>query len=67
MPELWELAAEEIGAQVRAREVSAAEVLESCLARTAAGRASTVPLFCRSSIRTLPASLASALASSVRT
>src|SRR5262245_23615065 len=35
MPELWELAAEEIGAQVRAREVSAVEVLESCLARTA--------------------------------
>ena len=35
MPELWELAAEEIGAQVRAREVSAAEVLASCLERTA--------------------------------
>jgi aspartyl-tRNA(Asn)/glutamyl-tRNA(Gln) amidotransferase subunit A len=35
MPELWEPAAEETGAQVRAREVSAVEVLESCLARTA--------------------------------
>jgi aspartyl-tRNA(Asn)/glutamyl-tRNA(Gln) amidotransferase subunit A len=35
MPELWELAAKEIGDQVRAREVSAVEVLESCLARTA--------------------------------
>ncbi len=35
MPELWELAAEEIARRVRAREVSAAEVLESCLARTA--------------------------------
>ncbi|HEX4499155.1 MAG TPA: amidase family protein, partial [Thermoanaerobaculia bacterium] len=35
MPELWELAAEEIAARVRGREVSAAEVLESCLARTA--------------------------------
>src|SRR5918999_5267653 len=35
MPELWELAAKEIGDQVRAREVSAVEGLESCLARTA--------------------------------
>ena len=35
MPELWELAAEEIATRVRARELSAAEVLESCLARTA--------------------------------
>jgi aspartyl-tRNA(Asn)/glutamyl-tRNA(Gln) amidotransferase subunit A len=35
MPELWELGAEEIAARVRGREVSAAEVLESCLARTA--------------------------------
>src|ERR1700710_958617 len=35
MPELWELGAEEIAARVRSREVSAAEVLESCLARTA--------------------------------
>jgi aspartyl-tRNA(Asn)/glutamyl-tRNA(Gln) amidotransferase subunit A len=35
MPELWELAAEEIARRVRRREVSAAEVLESCLARTA--------------------------------
>ncbi|HEX6899604.1 MAG TPA: Asp-tRNA(Asn)/Glu-tRNA(Gln) amidotransferase subunit GatA [Thermoanaerobaculia bacterium] len=35
MPELWELAAEEIARRVRAREASAAEVLESCLARTA--------------------------------
>jgi aspartyl-tRNA(Asn)/glutamyl-tRNA(Gln) amidotransferase subunit A len=34
MPELWELAAEEIARRVRAREVSAAEVLESCMART---------------------------------
>ncbi len=34
MPELWELAAEEIASRVRSREVSAAEVLESCLART---------------------------------
>jgi aspartyl-tRNA(Asn)/glutamyl-tRNA(Gln) amidotransferase subunit A len=35
MPELWELAVEEIARRVRAREVAAAEVLESCLARTA--------------------------------
>jgi aspartyl-tRNA(Asn)/glutamyl-tRNA(Gln) amidotransferase subunit A len=35
MPELWELGVEEIAARVRAREASAAEVLESCLARTA--------------------------------
>ncbi|HSS77366.1 MAG TPA: amidase family protein [Thermoanaerobaculia bacterium] len=35
MPELWELAVEEIARRVRAREVSASEVLESCLARTA--------------------------------
>ncbi len=35
MPELWELAAEETARRVRAREVSAVEVLESCLARTA--------------------------------
>jgi aspartyl-tRNA(Asn)/glutamyl-tRNA(Gln) amidotransferase subunit A len=35
MPELWELSAEEIARRVRAREASAAEVLESCLARAA--------------------------------
>ncbi len=35
MPELWELAVEEIAGRVRSREVSASEVLESCLARTA--------------------------------
>ncbi|MEO6192375.1 MAG: Asp-tRNA(Asn)/Glu-tRNA(Gln) amidotransferase subunit GatA [Thermoanaerobaculia bacterium] len=35
MPELWELSVEEIAAKVRSREASAAEVLESCLARTA--------------------------------
>jgi aspartyl-tRNA(Asn)/glutamyl-tRNA(Gln) amidotransferase subunit A len=35
MPELWELAAEETALRVRARKVAAAEVLESCLARTA--------------------------------
>src|SRR5436305_2896949 len=35
MPELWELAVEEIAGRVRAREVSASEVLESCLDRTA--------------------------------
>jgi aspartyl-tRNA(Asn)/glutamyl-tRNA(Gln) amidotransferase subunit A len=35
MPELWELGVEEIAARVRGREASAAEVLESCLARTA--------------------------------
>ena len=35
MPELWELSAEEIAARVRGRETSAAEVLESCLERTA--------------------------------
>ncbi|MBW8876375.1 MAG: Asp-tRNA(Asn)/Glu-tRNA(Gln) amidotransferase subunit GatA [Acidobacteria bacterium] len=34
-PELWELAVEEIAGRVRAREVSASEVLESCLDRTA--------------------------------
>src|SRR5436305_3007880 len=34
-PELWELAVEEIAARVRSREVSASEVLESCLDRTA--------------------------------
>jgi aspartyl-tRNA(Asn)/glutamyl-tRNA(Gln) amidotransferase subunit A len=34
-PELWELSVEEIASRVRRREVSAAEVLESCLARTA--------------------------------
>jgi aspartyl-tRNA(Asn)/glutamyl-tRNA(Gln) amidotransferase subunit A len=35
MPELWELSVEETARRVRGREVSAAEVLESCLARTA--------------------------------
>src|SRR5947199_131009 len=35
MPDLWELSVEETAARVRRREVSAAEVLESCLARTA--------------------------------
>jgi aspartyl-tRNA(Asn)/glutamyl-tRNA(Gln) amidotransferase subunit A len=35
MPELWELPAEEIGRRVGKREISAAEVLESTLARTA--------------------------------
>ena len=35
MPELWELTVEETARRVRGREVSAAEVLESCLARTA--------------------------------
>src|SRR4051812_13083042 len=35
MPDLWELSAEETAARVRARESSAVEVLESCLARTA--------------------------------
>jgi aspartyl-tRNA(Asn)/glutamyl-tRNA(Gln) amidotransferase subunit A len=35
MPELWELGAGEIAARVGSGEVSAAEVLESCLARTA--------------------------------
>ncbi|HYX23846.1 MAG TPA: Asp-tRNA(Asn)/Glu-tRNA(Gln) amidotransferase subunit GatA [Thermoanaerobaculia bacterium] len=34
-PELWELAVEEIAGRVRARAVSATEVLESCLDRTA--------------------------------
>src|SRR5947209_3814359 len=34
-PELWELAVEEIAGRVRARAVSASEVLESCLDRTA--------------------------------
>src|SRR3954470_12694513 len=35
MPDLWELSVEEVAGRVRAREVSAVEVLESCLARTA--------------------------------
>ena len=35
MPELWELPVEEIASRVRGREVSASEVLESCLDRTA--------------------------------
>ncbi|PYQ60453.1 MAG: Asp-tRNA(Asn)/Glu-tRNA(Gln) amidotransferase GatCAB subunit A [Acidobacteria bacterium] len=35
MPDLWELSVEETAARVRRREVSASEVLESCLARTA--------------------------------
>jgi aspartyl-tRNA(Asn)/glutamyl-tRNA(Gln) amidotransferase subunit A len=35
MPDLWELGAEEIAARVRCRELSAAEMLESCLDRTA--------------------------------
>src|SRR3954452_19748379 len=35
MPDLWELSVEETAGRVRAREVSAVEVLESCLARTA--------------------------------
>jgi aspartyl-tRNA(Asn)/glutamyl-tRNA(Gln) amidotransferase subunit A len=35
MPELWELPAEEIGRRVVSREVSAVEVVESFLARTA--------------------------------
>jgi aspartyl-tRNA(Asn)/glutamyl-tRNA(Gln) amidotransferase subunit A len=35
MPELWELPAEEIGRRVASREISAVEVLESTLARTA--------------------------------
>jgi aspartyl-tRNA(Asn)/glutamyl-tRNA(Gln) amidotransferase subunit A len=35
MTELWELSAEETAGRVRSREVSAAEVLESALARTA--------------------------------
>ncbi len=34
-PETWELSVEEIAGKVRSREVSASEVLESCLARTA--------------------------------
>jgi aspartyl-tRNA(Asn)/glutamyl-tRNA(Gln) amidotransferase subunit A len=34
-PELWELSAAEVARRVRAREVSAGEVLESALARTA--------------------------------
>src|SRR5258707_5516786 len=33
--EMWELSVEEIAGRVRRREVSASEVLESCLARTA--------------------------------
>ena len=35
MPELWELTVEETARRVRAREVSASEVLEAALARTA--------------------------------
>jgi aspartyl-tRNA(Asn)/glutamyl-tRNA(Gln) amidotransferase subunit A len=35
MPELWELPAEEIGRRVASRELSAVEVVESVLARTA--------------------------------
>ncbi|MFL6197379.1 MAG: Asp-tRNA(Asn)/Glu-tRNA(Gln) amidotransferase subunit GatA [Thermoanaerobaculia bacterium] len=35
MPELWELSVEETARRVRAREASAAEVLEACLDRTA--------------------------------
>jgi aspartyl-tRNA(Asn)/glutamyl-tRNA(Gln) amidotransferase subunit A len=35
MPELWELSVEETARRVRGREVSALEVLESCLDRTA--------------------------------
>src|SRR3954449_2285287 len=35
MPDLWELSVEEVAGRVRAREASASEVLESCLARTA--------------------------------
>src|SRR4051794_36099361 len=35
MPELWELSAEEIARRVGAREVSAVEVTEAALARTA--------------------------------
>jgi aspartyl-tRNA(Asn)/glutamyl-tRNA(Gln) amidotransferase subunit A len=35
MAEPWELGAEEIARRVRAREISAAEALESCLVRTA--------------------------------
>jgi aspartyl-tRNA(Asn)/glutamyl-tRNA(Gln) amidotransferase subunit A len=35
MADLWELSVEETAARVRVREVSATEVLESCLARTA--------------------------------
>ncbi|HEX3127666.1 MAG TPA: Asp-tRNA(Asn)/Glu-tRNA(Gln) amidotransferase subunit GatA [Thermoanaerobaculia bacterium] len=35
MAEIWELPAEEIGCRIRAREISAVEVLESTLARTA--------------------------------
>ncbi|HEV7783790.1 MAG TPA: amidase, partial [Thermoanaerobaculia bacterium] len=35
MSEMWELSVEEIARRVRSREVSASEVLESCLARTA--------------------------------
>src|SRR5436305_677377 len=35
MPDLWELSVEEIASRVRRREVSASEVLESCLARAA--------------------------------
>ncbi len=35
MPELWELSAESIAAGVRGGEISAVEVTESCLARTA--------------------------------
>jgi aspartyl-tRNA(Asn)/glutamyl-tRNA(Gln) amidotransferase subunit A len=35
MPELWELPAEEIGRRVASREISAVEVVDSALARTA--------------------------------
>jgi aspartyl-tRNA(Asn)/glutamyl-tRNA(Gln) amidotransferase subunit A len=35
LPELWELSAEETARRVRAREVSAAEVVGAALARTA--------------------------------
>jgi aspartyl-tRNA(Asn)/glutamyl-tRNA(Gln) amidotransferase subunit A len=35
MPELWELSVEEVARRVRSREVSAAEVTEAALARTA--------------------------------
>ena len=35
MPELWELSVEEMARRVRSREVSAVEVTEAALARTA--------------------------------
>src|SRR5689334_2520815 len=35
MPELWELSVEEVARRVRSREVAAAEIVESALARTA--------------------------------